>query len=121
MSGLAVLGRLRHAVAILITGNWCDPRKEAGAHGQQFTGVQQLIDLLTRSGGRHLDVLGRQGCAAFLGERSDPSRPGFRIADRLGKKLGFMQQSSSLTFLRAKGDGFQHACHLLFTAAGANL
>ena len=47
MSGLAVLGRLRYAVTILITGNRRDPGEETGAHGQQFTGCQQLIDLFT--------------------------------------------------------------------------
>ena len=32
-----------------------------------------------------------------------------------------MQQASSLTFFCTHGDGIQHPCHLLLTAAGANL
>ena len=70
---------------------------------------------------RDLDILGRQGRTALLEERSDPSRPGFRIADRLSKELGLMEQSSTLAFLRAQGNGIQHACDLLLAAARADL
>ena len=59
VGGLTVLGRLGHAVAILITRDWRDPREKTRAHGQQITRRQQIVNLLPRGSGCDFSILRR--------------------------------------------------------------